>query len=83
MKNLVEDPNDPSGKAPHPLGKTSIDFQVAKTFIVFALLLVSMSMSSCAAVGGIFKAGVAAGIFLVVVIIAVIVAIAMRAGGKK
>jgi hypothetical protein len=69
-------------KKPNSLLKTSIDFQVTKTFTVFALLLISMVMSSCEVIGGIFKAGVGVGVFIVIAIIAVIIALVMRAGKK-
>ena len=49
---------------------------------LFAILLVSVFMSSCSAIAGIFKAGMGFGIFIVVVIIAIIVAIIIRANKK-
>ncbi len=82
MKNFEKKPTDSNAKAPASLKKTSIDFQVAKTFAVFALLMISMLMSSCELIGGIFKAGMGVGIFIVVAIIAVVVALIMRSGKK-
>ena len=82
MKNFEKDPIDSNAKAPAPLRKISIDFQVAKFFAVFALLMISMFMSSCEVIGGIFKAGVGVGVFIVIAIIAVIIALVMRAGKK-
>ncbi|MBK9983910.1 MAG: phosphatidate cytidylyltransferase [Saprospiraceae bacterium] len=48
---------------------------------VVALIFISMSLSSCAAIEGIFNAGVGVGIFFVLFIIAIIVFIVMK--GKK
>jgi multisubunit Na+/H+ antiporter MnhB subunit len=48
--------------------------------ILFFLLA---TLSSCEAIKGIFKAGMGFGIFLVVAVIAIIVFIAMKVGGKK
>ncbi|HTN17718.1 MAG TPA: hypothetical protein VL092_08560 [Chitinophagaceae bacterium] len=49
---------------------------------VLLLLLVS-SFSSCEVIGGIFKAGMGFGIFIVVAIIAVIALIVGRIGSRK
>ena len=50
-------------------------------FLVASLLLI---LSSCSVVGGIFKAGMGFGIFIVVAIIAVVIfVIAKLAGGGK
>ncbi len=82
MKNSDNHPIDSKAKSTAPLRKSSIDFQVAKTFTVFALLMISMLMSSCELIGGVFKAGMGVGIFIVVAIIAVVVALIMRSGKK-
>lgn len=81
MKNQENKPGV-AEKKPNALRKTSINFQVTKTVAVFALLLISMFMSSCEVIGGIFKAGVGVGVFIVIAIIAVIIALVMRAGKK-
>lgn len=49
----------------------------------FFLLFISLTLSSCEAIAGIFKAGMGFGIFLVVAIVGVVVFIAMRAGKNK
>ncbi len=82
MKNFEKNSTDPKIQTPVSFRKTSIDFQVAKTFAVFALLLVTMLMSSCDFIGGVFKTGMGVGIFIVVAIIAVVVALIMRSGKK-
>jgi len=53
-----------------------------KLSLVSAILASMVLLSSCQVVGGIFKAGVWVGIFIVVLIIAVIVFIASKAGKK-
>lgn len=54
-----------------------------KHIAVYSLLcLLMVSFESCAVVGGIFKAGVWVGIFIVVAIIALIVFIASKASKK-
>jgi len=54
-----------------------------KNFIqLFIVTLITMFLSSCDAIAGIFKAGMGVGIFLVVAVIAVIGFIIMRAGKK-
>ena len=47
------------------------------------LLLIVLSLSSCEAIGAIFKAGVWSGIFIVVLIVAVIIYIISRSGKQK
>jgi hypothetical protein len=54
---------------------------LTKTF--FLGLLISTLLSSCAVVGGIFKAGVWVGILIVVVIIIIIIAAIAKMGGGK
>jgi len=49
----------------------------------FILLFFLTTLSSCEAIADIFKAGMGFGIFLVLAVIALIVFIAMKAGGKK
>lgn len=50
---------------------------------VFALLLMSVSLSSCEAIAGIFKAGMGFGIFIVIVVIILIVWLIMRSLKSK
>lgn len=45
-------------------------------------LLLTLSMSSCTVVGGIFKTGMGVGIFLVVLVVVVIIAIVARSGKR-
>lgn len=47
------------------------------------LLLLAATVSSCEAIGGIFKAGVWTGVLLVAGIIALIIFIISRMSGKK
>jgi len=47
------------------------------------LLAISFSLSSCEAIGDIFKAGMGFGIFIVLAVIGIIVFIAMKAGKKS
>ena len=47
------------------------------------LLILSATLSSCAAIQGIFKAGVWTGILFVAGIIALVIFIVMKLGGKK
>lgn len=49
---------------------------------VFYLLIISMTLSSCEAIAGIFKAGIGVGIFIVIAIVAVVVFIVMRVRKK-
>jgi len=49
----------------------------------FILALLTVSLSSCDAIAGIFKAGMGFGIFIVIAVLALIVFIAMRAGKNK
>ena len=49
----------------------------------FLLLFISLILSSCEAIAGIFKAGMGFGIFLVVAVVALIAFIAMKAGKRK
>ncbi len=48
---------------------------------VMVLLFISMIMSSCAAIEGIFNAGVGVGIFIVLFIMAIVVFLVMK--GRK
>ena len=49
---------------------------------IFAIALVTTLFSSCSVIGGIFKAGMGVGIFIVVVVIGIIIAIIAKAGKK-
>ena len=48
----------------------------------FFLLFIAVTLSSCEAIAGIFKAGMGVGIFLVIAVVAVIAYIVMRARKK-
>ena len=50
---------------------------------LFALLFIMALLNSCTVVGGIFKAGMGVGIFIVVAIIALIIFLIARIGNKK
>ena len=50
---------------------------------VFTLLITSLTVSSCSAIGEIFKAGMSFGIFIVVAIIVVVVILVLRIGKRK
>lgn len=55
-----------------------------KQSLIFALLLVLLTtFQSCAVVGGIFKAGMGVGIFVVVAIIALIIFLIAKFGRNK
>ena len=47
------------------------------------LFLVLMTATSCEVIGGIFKAGMGVGIFVVIAVIAVIIFIISKLGGNK
>lgn len=47
------------------------------------LLTVLISFTSCSVIGGIFKAGMGVGIFIVVAIIAIVILIISKVFGKK
>ena len=47
------------------------------------LVLVSLTVTSCDVIEGIFKAGMGVGIFIVIAVIAVIVFIISKLGGNK
>ena len=51
--------------------------------IPFSLLLMTVMLSSCEAIAGIFKAGVWTGVLLVAGIIALVIFIISRMTGKK
>ena len=54
------------------------------TIPLMTLLILSLFvLSSCEAIGGIFKAGAWTGIILVVVVIAIVIWIISRLGGKS
>lgn len=49
---------------------------------LIGLLCITMLLSSCEAIGDIFKAGMGVGIFLVVAVVGIIIFFVMRAGKK-
>ncbi len=54
-----------------------------RSFSLLALLSVSLLLTSCEVVEGIFKLGMGVGIFIVIAVIAVIVFIVSKIGGRK
>lgn len=57
---------------------------IMKNLSLLMLALVVMTMSSCAVIGGIFKAGAVVGVIAVVVVIAIIIwIISLFRGGKS
>ena len=55
----------------------------AKSLLLLFCLTILINFSSCAVVGGIFKAGMGVGIFIVIVVIALIIFLVSRMGNKK
>jgi hypothetical protein len=53
-----------------------------QTLLYVTLFILSSLLSSCAVIGGIFKAGMGFGIFIVVLVIAAIIMLIVRAGKK-
>ncbi len=49
---------------------------------ITSLLLLSLSLNSCQAIAGIFKAGMWVGVLIVVAIIGLLLAIVSKVGGK-
>ncbi len=49
---------------------------------IFLLFILSSLLSSCALIGGIFKAGMGFGIFIVIAIIVLIIVVVTRIGKK-
>lgn len=56
--------------------------RIQQIISICSVLLISLFLSSCSVIGGIFKAGMGFGIFIVLLIIAIIVFIIMR-GSRK
>ena len=52
------------------------------SFAVTALVMLTVLLSSCEAIAGIFKAGMGVGIFLVIAVVIVIVVVTRRMGKK-
>lgn len=50
---------------------------------IVMLVIVLLSFTSCSVIEGIFKAGMGVGIFIVVAIVALIIFLITRIGGKK
>lgn len=50
---------------------------------IIMLLVLSVSISSCSVIEGIFKAGVGVGIFLVVIVLAIIAFVISKIVGRK
>ena len=60
-----------------------IQYITSRFDVIFILLLMSLTVSSCSAIGEIFKAGMSFGIFIVVAIIAVFILLFLRFRNKK
>ena len=54
-----------------------------KYSLAFLIAFITVAFSSCQAIGDIFKAGVWSGIIIVVIIVAIIIWIFSRIGGRK
>ena len=53
-----------------------------QTFTIALILLMLTTFSSCEVIGGIFKAGVGVGIFLVLIVVALVVFFISKMGKK-
>ena len=60
-----------------------IQYKTSGFIIVFTLLLITLTVSSCSVIGEIFKAGMSFGIFIVVAIIVVVILLFLKFGKKK
>ena len=60
-----------------------IQYKTSGFTVVFTLLIMSLMVSSCSAIGEIFKAGMSFGIFIVVAIIVVVILLFLKFGKKK
>lgn len=56
---------------------------MSRIVYLFAILFGIISLQSCEIIGGIFKAGVWTGILAVVVVVALVIWIIARIGGKR
>ena len=55
-----------------------------KKLQIFSVMALLLSLSSCQVIGGIFKAGMGVGIFLVIIVIALVIFIVAKVmGGSK
>jgi len=54
-----------------------------KNSLIFFLLLMVTTLSSCSVIGDIFKAGVWVGVLAVVIVVGLIIYFISRASGKK
>lgn len=58
--------------------------KISNYFTGFTLFFMSLMLSSCSVVEGIFKAGMGVGVFIVIAIIGIIIFLVVRLGrGKK
>jgi len=53
------------------------------SFLIILFLTIITTLSSCAAIGEIFKAGMGFGIFIVIIVIALVVFLVTRMGKTK
>jgi len=60
-----------------------IQYKTSGFIVVFTLLIMSLTVSSCSAIGEIFKAGMSFGIFIVVAIIVVVILLFLKFGKKN
>jgi len=65
--------------------KTNLKLKVMqnKVLKLSLMLMVLFSLTSCEVIGGIFKAGMGVGIFIVIAVIAVIIFIISKLSGRK
>ena len=53
-----------------------------KNLLVVVISFLLLSLSSCEVIGGIFKAGVGVGIFIVVAVVALVIFVIAKVAGK-
>ena len=62
----------------HPKHETNLGF-----ITILILIITSLTVSSCSAIGEIFKAGMSFGIFIVVAVIVIVIILVLRFGKGK
>jgi hypothetical protein len=65
------------------LNESKMITSINRKITAFVLLLISSVLSSCSVVGGIFKAGMGFGIFIVIAVIVAIIAVFVWLGKSK
>lgn len=58
-------------------------FKASRFIQAFTILFMSMLVSSCELIGGIFKAGMSFGIFIVIAIVLFVIFLIIRIGKRK